>query len=125
MLSITSCNGDDGDWDDMKWKIETPSVRKTNGIIEVSENGGTYIFVCRNYSSFWFSNVSEDGIEVLPPYMDADYPIVFSENFRAEIHGNRMTVIFNANKTSQTRQFTIGVTAGDIFDTFKFKQLGQ
>lgn len=54
--------------------------------------------------------------------MDIDYALIYSENFRAEILGNKLTVDFKANETSQIRNTAITVTAGDIFYTFRFKQ---
>lgn len=128
MLSLASCSSDekDGDWDPMVWKAEVPVVKTTDGIYDVSADGGTFTFTCRNYSKPWFSDANEDGKEFLPPYMhDIDYGLIYSENFRAEIHGNRLTIDFKANDGTQARNTTITVTAGDIFYTFRFKQFAS
>ena len=128
MLSLASCSSDekDGDWDTMVWKAEVPVVKTTDGIYDVSADGGTFTFTCRNYSKPWFSDANEDGKEFLPPYMhDIDYGLIYSENFRAEIHGNRLTIDFKANDGTQARNTTITVTAGDIFYTFRFKQFAS
>lgn len=124
-FSLASCSKDDGDWDPMVWKAEMP-VQITDGIYNVSADGGTFTFTCRNYSKPWFSNAIENGKDILPPYMDEiDYGLIYSDNFRAEIHGNTLTIDFKANDGSQVRNTTITVTAGDIFYTFKFKQFAN
>lgn len=110
----------------MKWKIETPNVKPTDGIFDVSEHGGTFVFVCRNYSRFWFTEAKVNEESMLPIEMnEMDYRLIDNDCFRAEIQGNKMTVEFKANDSSQVRNIYIGVTAGDIFDTFKFRQFAH
>ena len=122
MLSLVSCSDEkDGDWDPMDWNTEVPVVTNEGNYV-VSADGGTLTFICRNYSKPWFSYANENGKNIFPPYMDIDYALLYSENFRAEIHGNKLTVDFKANETSQIRNTAITVTAGDIFYTFRFKQ---
>ncbi len=128
MLSLASCNSDDkdGDWDPMVWKTEVPVVKTTDGIYEVSADGATFTFSCRNYSKPWFSEAEVDGEPILPPYMDEiGYGLIYGENFRAEIHGNKLSIEFKPNKTAQTTNTSITVTAGDIFYTFRFKQFAS
>ena len=127
ILSLASCSSEskDGDWDPMVWKAEVP-VQTTDKVYNVSEDGETIIFSCLNYSKPWFSEAEVDGEPILPPYMDEiDYGLIYGENFRAEIHGNKLSIEFKPNKTAQTTNTSITVTAGDIFYTFRFKQFAS
>ncbi len=45
--------------------------------------------------------------------------------FKAEISGNKLKVVFEANETAEERPLLLTVTAGDIFYTFKFMQLAN
>jgi phosphate transport system substrate-binding protein len=45
--------------------------------------------------------------------------------FKAEISGNKLKVVFEANKTAEERPLQLTVTAGDIFYTLKFIQLAN
>ena len=128
MLSLASCSSEskDGDWDPMVWKTEVPVVKTTDGIYEVSADGATFTFSCHNYSKPWFSEAEVDGEPILPPYMDEiGYGLIYGENFRAEIHSNKLSIEFKPNKTAQTTNTSITVTAGDIFYTFRFKQFAS
>jgi hypothetical protein len=109
----------------MVWKAEVP-VQTTDKVYNVSEDGETIIFSCLNYSKPWFSEAEVDGEPILPPYMDKiDYGLIYDESFRAEMHGNKLTVDFKANDSAQPRNTKITVTAGDIFYTFRFKQFAK
>jgi hypothetical protein len=109
----------------MVWKAEVP-VQTTDKVYNVSEDGETIIFSCLNYSKPWFAEAEVDGEPILPPYMDEiDYGLIYGENFRAEIHGNKLSIEFKPNKTAQTTNTSITVTAGDIFYTFRFKQFAS
>ena len=130
-FSLASCCSEskDGDWDPMVWKAEVP-VQTTDKVYNVSEDGETIIFSCifscLNYSKPWFAEAEVDGEPILPPYMDEiDYGLIYGENFRAEIHGNKLSIEFKPNKTAQTTNTSITVTAGDIFYTFRFKQFAS
>ena len=126
-FSLASCSSEskDGDWDPMVWKAEVP-VQTTDKVYNVSEDGETIIFSCLNYSKPWFSEAEVDGEPILPPYMDEiGYGLIYGENFRAEIHGNKLSIEFKPNKTAQTTNTSITVTAGDIFYTFRFKQFAS
>ena len=124
-ISLASCSSEDGDWDPMVWKAEVP-VQTTDKVYNVSEDGETIIFSCLNYSKPWFSKAEVDGEPILPPYMDEiGYGLIYGENFRAEIHGNKLSIEFKPNKTAQTTNTSITVTAGDIFYTFRFKQFAS
>ena len=109
----------------MVWKAEVP-VQTTDKVYNVSEDGETIIFSCLNYSKPWFAEAEVDGEPILPPYMDEiGYGLIYGENFRAEIHGNKLSIEFKPNKTAQTTNTSITVTAGDIFYTFRFKQFAS
>ena len=121
-LSLASCSKEkDGDWDPMEWKTDD-SVQITDGVYSVSADEETFTFTCSNYSKPWFSSAKDNGKDVLPSKDDIDGILIDSENFRAEMQGNKMIVKFKANESAQERSFSITVTAGDIFYTFNFEQ---
>ena len=73
------------------------------------------------------SSESKDG-DWDPMVWKAEVPVQttdYGENFRAEIHGNKLSIEFKPNKTAQTTNTSITVTAGDIFYTFRFKQFAS
>ena len=124
-ISLASCSSEDGDWDPMVWKAEVP-IQTTDKVYNVSGDGETITFSCLNYSKPWFAGAEVDGEPILPPLMDeAGYGLIYGENFRAEIHGNKLSIEFKPNKTAQTTNTSITVTAGDIFYTFRFKQFAS
>ena len=124
-ISLASCSSEDGDWDPMVWKAEVP-VQTTDKVYNVSEDGETIIFSCLNYSKPWFAGAEVDGEPILPPLMDEiGYGLIYGENFRAEIHGNKLSIEFKPNKKAQATNTSITVTAGDIFYTFRFKQFAS
>lgn len=114
----------DGDWDPMLWeKVDYP---KSGEVYQVPASGSTLTFSCLNYSRYWFSHAKEDGQEVLPPYIDyLAYPLIYGDYFRAEIHDNKLSIVFEPNEGAHARNTYITVTAGDIFHTFKFTQAAQ
>ena len=125
-FSLASCSSDQsvGKWDSMVWKAEVP-VQTTDGIYDVSADGETFTFSCSNYSKPWFAEAEVDGEYIFPSYMDEDeidFRFIYGDTFRAEIHGNKLTVVFMTNENAQPRNTTLTVTAGDIFYTFRFKQ---
>ena len=123
-FSLASCDKTekDGDWDPMIWKADTPA-QKTDGAWIVSPDGGTLAFSCSNYSKPWFSSADEDGESHLPPYINnLAYPKLSGTHFKAEIHDNKLTIVFEPNADAAVRKTSITVTAGDIFYTFKFRQ---
>ena len=115
-FSLASCSSEskDGDWDPMVWKAEVP-VQTTDKVYNVSEDGETIIFSCLNYSKPWFSEAEVDGEPILPPYMDEiGYGLIYGENFRAEIHGNKLSIEFKPNKTAQTTNSSLQAPCGSI-----------
>lgn len=122
VLASCSFSKLDGDWDAMEWKEEV-EVQKINGAYMVPPSGTSLSFTCRNYSQYWFSDAKEDGQEIAPPWINhLDYGLIYGDYFRAEIHGNKLSIVFEPNEGAHTRNINITVTAGDIFYTFKFIQ---
>lgn len=118
-ISLASCSEKDGDWDPMEWKADEP-VQYGGGVYIVSSDEETFTFTCSNYSKPWFSNSKDNGKDILPD--KDDLRVIDSENFRAEMQGNKLTIAFKENESAQERNFSITVTAGDIFYTFNFEQ---
>lgn len=124
-LCLTACTSESkvGEWDPMKWKVVTPMANAKDGVYNVPSSGSTFSVVCRNYAGFWFSDIQVDG-----KYIEWDGKDIYQldcEQFSAQIQGNKLTLDFKANESAQKRNITISVTAGDVFDTFCFKQLAQ
>ena len=135
MLTICSCDviDDDGRWERMKWeKTDYPTVKVGNTeYINVPVEGGTYIFHCINYQGFWLSDMwfEKDGTQWHSydehhddPDYERDFEHYFSEwiDVKAKRDGV-LEVVFQPN-TGAERKAGVGVTAGDIFDTFSFVQ---
>jgi len=126
-LSLVSCSNDDpvvGNWDSMVWNAEVP-VQTTDGVYTVPANGTEFTFSCQNYSSPWIENAASNGKYFFPPREANDYHTITTGWFKAEISGNKLKVVFEANKTAEERPLQLTVTAGDIFYTFKFIQLAN
>ena len=126
VVSITSCSSDDkdGDWDPMKWESEVP-VQTMNGVYIVPSEGFEFTFSCRNYSSPWMENGMSAGEYYYPPREANNYHSITAEWFKAEIIGNKLMVAFEDNDTKEERLLELTVTAGDIFHTFKFRQIAN
>ena len=125
-FSIASCSSDDpdGKWNPMIWEAEVP-VQMTDGVYTVPANGTEFTFSCQNYSSPWMENAASNGKNYYPPREANDYHTISADWFKAEISGNKLTVVFEANETAEERPLQLTVTAGDIFYTFKFMQFAN
>jgi hypothetical protein len=123
---LTSCNKEsnrwDGDWNAMIWQAEKGKTA-VDGIFEVSSEGGEMDFVCANYSFPWIEYAHFGDIYYYPNREGNEYRTVSVDWFSAEINGNKLKVSFEPNNTAKERPISLTVTAGDIFYTFKFKQL--
>ncbi|MBR6997456.1 MAG: BACON domain-containing protein [Prevotella sp.] len=126
LATLASCSSDApvGKWDAMVWKAEVP-VRATDGVYTVPEAGAEFTFTCQNYSSPWIENALSGGNYYFPQDKAGDFHHISAGWFRAEMSGKRLTVVFEANETAEERLLTLTVTAGDIFHTFRFKQLAN
>ena len=123
---LGACSDDDGDWAPMRWK--TSVVKEKDGKIAVPTQGGSYVFICTNYNTPWMANLKEiiEGKETYYniPYDDnpnSAYSIT-SPWLTAHWNANTLTVNVEPNETGKERKMEVTVTAGDIFDTFIFKQ---
>lgn len=135
-LCISGCSNEsiDGDWDPMEWqKVVTEKV-KVNGVscYHIPARGGICQFKCKNYGSFWISHVrilaspswNEKGDYISPETVDGSekaYRNISVEGLTVSIEGNTMNVKFDENQ-SFAKYVEVVVTAGDIFDTFRFVQ---
>ena len=126
ILSFVSCDREDpvGKWDPMDWEAEGP-VQITDGIYNVSAAGSEFTFACQNYSKPWIADALFNGKYYFPPRELDDYRTITIDWFKAEISGNKLKVVFEANETAEERQIELTVTAGDCFYTFKFKQFAN
>lgn len=124
VLSIVSCNKDlpDGNTSPMEWVLEE-SVPSYANNYSVSATGGEFVFFCKNYSSPWLSNAKSNGVYFYP--YDNAHRMITTDWFKAEIDGNVLKVVFEANDTAEQRPLQLTVTAGDIFFEFTFKQLAE
>ena len=66
-----------------------------------------------------------NGEYFYPPREANDFHTITTDWFKAEMSGNKLKVVFKANETAENRTLQLTVTAGDIFYTFKFKQLAS
>ena len=123
-IGFVSCSHEakDGDWETMKWKKVVPEVVKIDGktCYSVPMEGGTYTFICKNYSGFWLADIL-DNDEVVTRDLINDHLRYESGWVNVKVEGNVMTVTF-AHNDSHARKLEVCVTAGDIFDSFRFIQ---
>ncbi len=120
---LGACSDDDGDWTPMKWK--TSVVKEKDGKITVPTQGGNYVFICTNYNKPWMSSLKEiiEGKETYyRPHNDNSFYSIISPWLTAQWKDNILTVTVKPNETGKEREMKVEVTAGDIFDTFTFKQ---
>ena len=126
ILSLVSCDREDpvGKWDPMDWEAEGP-VQITDNVYNVSAAGTELTFSCQNYAYPWVAEVKLNGKYYFPPLELNDYRTITVDWFKAEISGNKLKVVFEANETAEERPIQLTVTAGDCFYTFKFKQFAN
>ena len=126
ILSLVSCDREDpvGKWDPMDWEAEGP-VQITDNVYNVSAAGTELTFSCQNYAYPWVAKVKLNGKYYFPPRELDDYRTITVDWFKAEISGNKLKVVFEANQTAEERPIQLTVTAGDCFYTFKFKQFAN
>ena len=117
MVGLTACSNEDGDWDPMDWKNDVKMEKKHS--ISVPMEGGTYQFSCKNYS-FWFYALQEYGANVELEYDDVHH--IHGEWVTADVENDVLTVTISPNDTGKQRAAVVGVTAGDVFDSFTFNQ---
>ena len=126
VISLASCDIADpaGKWTPMDWEAEVP-VQITDNVYNVSAAGTELTFSCQNYAYPWVAEVKLNGKYYFPPLELNDYRTITVDWFKAEISGNKLKVVFEANQTAEERPIQLTVTAGDCFYTFKFKQFAN
>ena len=118
IAGLASCTKDapEGEWSKMKWKAPNGLVKENSTYIIPAE-GGEYTFECTNYSRVWLSAIHDRGEIVYPVYPQLD-----DDDF---VNCDRNHVIINFEPLEQdidSRVLSVGVTAGDIFDSLSFMQ---
>lgn len=127
LIFVYSCDDDlVGKWEPMKWdyknvdagiKIIIPSGKDKNHAnydakIEVSASGSVDI-ICKNYNKFWFAEYPNINYEE-----DDSMTHFYTEYCEITIEGNTMHCQFSNIEKLPSDDFTIVVTAGDIFFRF-------
>lgn len=125
-IMLFSCESKDGDWDPMIWESnDVSNVNKNQNNIEVPQAGISYVFTCKNYKYFWIYAIWENGKQIGDEQQFIDSQRYEDSCMSIRIEENRMNVTVFPNEERQIRNISIGVTAGDIFDSFDFKQKGK
>ena len=124
---VSSCSDEDGDWDPMKWKTEVK--KSSDDYFHVPPQGGTYVFYCTNYSSFWVVSATEkvargEEKSFSPNYDDNKDASITTDWLTAKSEGNILTVTIQPTTLDANRFMKVEVEAGDVFDEFYFKQRG-
>lgn len=122
--TFASCSKDDGDWDPIKWRTDVKTA--SDGYVEVTADGGTYVFTCKNYPGFWLSDATETSgtsSKVIYPNREAnDFNNINASWATISSSDGKLTVTIEPNATAETRLLDVYVTGGDIFDRFLFRQ---
>jgi hypothetical protein len=114
-----------GDWDPMEWKSEN-NKKVSEKTIDVPASGQIIIYYCKNYDGFWFDAVTLDGTsDGCIGAEDFDPKNVSGVWGSAVADGNKLAVTIEPNTSGTTRKVSLGITAGDIFDTFTFEQAAE
>lgn len=118
VMSLASCDVSDPDGltDPMKWST-VPSGLK-NGELNVDAEGGSCLFVCKNYKKYWIASVEEGG-KILEMTSGEEFK---GDWYLIKVEDHQLKVVINRNETGTSRSFTVGVQAGNAFDEFKFVQ---
>lgn len=114
-----------GDWDSMKWNDESGLARVDN-VYQVPASGGSYKFHCKNYSAFWISSIEEDGELIMPSVDKNDWKDLSGQWTHVQClpDGDLVVTIepLSFYSSASNRTMHLCVTAGDIFDYFRFVQ---
>ncbi len=127
IAGLASCTKDapEGEWSKMKWKAPNGLVKENSTYIIPAE-GGEYTFECTNYSRVWLSAIHDRGKIVYPvyPQLDDDDFLTFTgEWFGVNCDRNHVIISFEPlEQDIDSRDLSVGVTAGDIFDSLSFTQ---
>ncbi len=120
---VSSCDEPDGRWDKMKW-IDHSGLNQENGTYLVPADGGEYTFECKNYKAPWLSSIGVNGEYVYPNLASMDEFHSFTgEWFSVKCDGADVVISIDPlDESTATRNLSLTVTAGDIFDSFSFTQ---
>lgn len=110
-----------GRWDKMKWVV-TSGQKAQNGIYQVSADGETITFKCKNYEGPWISYALSGNESYYLHSEGCEEHRFASDWFLATMSGDQLRIIFEPNNTGKERPLELSVTGGDIFHTFKFNQ---
>ena len=135
-VSSSLCTHDEplGKWPKMEW-VDHSGLSKNGDVYLVPSSGGTYTFSCVNYSSPWLSSaedddgvlwpgmkVTEDG-DTLLSYDNIDWFYISGSWYEAQCCKSDFSLSVAPLADGITsRELCVTVTAGDIFDTFRFRQ---
>jgi len=123
-VSFVSCDDskeDIGRWEKMKW--EAVSGQKVqNGTYQISADGETITFTCKNYEGPWISDALSGKESYYLHSEGCEEHRFESDWFLATMSGNQLRITFEPNNTGEDRPLELCVTGGDIFHTFKFIQ---
>ncbi|MCI5978621.1 MAG: hypothetical protein MRZ32_06800 [Bacteroidales bacterium] len=126
MAGLSACDDHSdlvGDWDPMEWETDANvNIKKTHDI-SVPAEGGTYQFMCTNYSRVWMAGALEGEQYVIPE--EGNFHSIVGQMSRVDVKENVMTVVILPNDADSARQVVVTPTAGDTFSSFTFKQAGR
>lgn len=135
-VGLTSCKEDpDGFWEQMEW---VPDFGKeTFHRISVPVEGGTYKYVCTNYS-IWITSFRINGEFITPEDLEHDIkedanrvPMGelsgewFAASYKSSHEQGVLNVTISPNDSGEGRTCGIEVSAGDVSNHFSFEQKGQ
>lgn len=132
-LTLTACNEHenelDGKWPSMKWSHPKYETVKVDGISYylVPVEGGDFGFRCKNYQCPWLTDhVFEANGYVWHSSFESYHDDSNGHHYETEwckidAVDDSVKVHFDPND-GLVRKAEIGITAGDIFDSFKFLQ---
>ena len=122
LFAACSVTEPDGDWDAMKWET-LDGAKAEKGVYIVGVAADTLRFTCKNYRGPWISGAREDGVDYYPKGGNGnDIHHLQGRHFSATVEGNKLTVVFPENISTDAHSVTLTVTAGDIFYDFRFLQ---
>lgn len=107
----------------MKWQTSVKTEK--DGTITVPSQGGSYIFVCTNYKGPWTGSIGEyvnGKIEYAERMYDDSREEFYTPYLTTLWKDDTLTVTVTPNTTGKERTMVVTTSAGDVFDTFTFKQ---
>ena len=120
LVGVASCGKDepDGMWEKMKWEEPSGLTKGGDGIYLVPASGGTFKFTCKNYQP-WIAQIS-DYYELTSAQDVSSYQ---GSWYSVNCVKSEVTFTFRPlTDEDDTRELMVTLTAGDIFDYFKFIQ---